>query len=391
MNTITFIISTKKKSNTSIGGHYYSLITYLNVLKSTFNLNVLHYNELDKTILGNYDFSGINYYTYNKRNKDYKNVVEGSSIVVMFGSFYNITKIRKICLIKKIPIISVKPGGATPKRYYPYFDGIICFSAENYNWFKTKYLYRSKSNIILLQNRIEKIEINHNRINNFKFIRKDSINILRISRINKTFYEAFHKTVNLHKELLKSGVNVNTVLIGIVEDKDVLAKLEKEIDGLDNMNILTNPEHIDNAKEFIPLFDIVTGIGRGFMEAAAERKIVLGFSKNYSIPIVIDKDNYEKFKNVNFSLRSIYSGKNEESELHKIINTINIKTNKLGNQNFLFEMFDRDYNANRIVDTFRTTEIKKNDSKYLICLDKVVSLLRQYIRTIKKSINKTNK
>jgi len=383
MKTISFIISTKKDSNTGIGGHYYSLMTYLNVLKSSFDLNVLHFNELDKTILDSYDFSGINYYSFNKKKKDYENVVAASSLVVMFGSFYNITNVRKICLVKKIPIISVKPGGASPQRYYPYFDAIICFSSENYNWFKTKYLYKSKTNIILLPNRIEKNEINHNRINNFSFIRKDSINILRISRINKNYYEAFHKTINLHKELLNYGINVNTVLIGLVEDKYVLAKLGKEIEGLDNINILTKPEYTNNAKEFIPLFDIVTGIGRGFMEAAAEKKIVLGFSKNYSIPIIVDSDNYEYFKKVNFSLRSRYKGLEEEEEYNKIINTINNIKSKGKIQNFLFEKFNSDYNAKKISEMFNSIEIYKRDSQLLIYLDSIIIFLKRIKKAVK--------
>lgn len=348
---ILFVITSSRDSNSGFGGHYYSLLTYVEVLKTYFNIYILHYSEEKESILD--QKIGDSPFYIKTNNIDSFDIEKiNPSIVIFFGASYIKTYSLKHKLIKlAIPVIGLKPGGKKPK-YYPFYDYIICFSKNDYDWFTNYYTFNKVSNIIYLPNRVLKHPPNNKRIDQLSITSPIQLNLLRVSRINNTYYESFIKTINLHKKLKKNNINVNTVIVGNCEDISILNRLYEIIINIPNITILTDSKYTNNAVELIPLFNVVAGIGRGFMEAVAQNTIVLGFSKSYDIPVLVDKTNYYDFKKNNFSLRVEWIGGTEEEEYLKIIKTLNKSTDNL---NYMYKKFLDDYDAMKIIYVFKKT------------------------------------
>lgn len=348
---ILFVITSSRDSNSGFGGHYYSLLTYVEVLKTYFNIYILHYSEEKESILD--QKIGDSPFYIKTNNIDSFDIEKiNPRIVIFFGASYIKTYSLKHKLIKlAIPVIGLKPGGKKPK-YYPFYDYIICFSKNDYDWFTNYYTFNKVSNIIYLPNRVLKHPPNYKRIDQLSITSPTQLNLLRVSRINNTYYESFIKTINLHKKLKKNNINVNTVIVGNCEDISILNRLYEIIINIPNITILTDSKYTNNAVELIPLFNVVAGIGRGFMEAVAQNTIVLGFSKSYDIPVLVDKTNYYDFKKNNFSLRVEWIGGTEEEEYLKIIKTLNKSTDNL---NYMYKKFLDDYDAMKIIYVFKKT------------------------------------
>lgn len=380
MKNILFVIQSNKLFNTGLGGHYYSLLTYANILKYKFNVTILHYSNIGYSLLDEQKIDNVTYIKkkYKIKYCEYYNYAD---IVIFFSVILKISKLKKQLLKDKKYVISVKPGGVNPKFYYPFFNEIFCFSSENIQWFHKNYLYKNITKLTLLPNRIERIEKNINRLEEFGFIKPQHINILRISRINTNYIESFHKTIKLHDLLEEKGFMVNTVLVGNIKNQVEYKILLKKVENNSNITILTNTKYTNFARELIPAFDIIIGIGRGFMEAVSEKKVVLGLSKSYDFPIIVDQVNYEYFKRYNFSMRNDYFKEKNESELIKILNIIKDLHYRETIQSFLHEKFEVDYNANKILLKFHDIINKKHDStpRIILFLDYFLSLIFEMI------------
>lgn len=390
MKNILFVVASTKRDNSGFGGHYYSLLTYIDVLKKKFGITVFHYSELTETILDKRIPADVKY--IRKSSSSNIGIKKLKPDLVVFFSLpkYIALRLKLKVLYYKIPIIGLRAGGPSPRPFFQFFNYIICFSRENLKWFNNNYHFRKYSIAVLMPNRISKVPHNTERLNAFKWFKPNSINILRISRINNAFFPAFEKTINLHKKLLENQIKANTVLIGTPENDGVVKKIKDLIDDHKGVSLLTEAEYTYIAREWIPLFDIITGVGRGFMEAASENKIVLGFSRRHSIPIIVGEHNYECFMDFNFSLRNEWGGDDDDVEFNKILNLISSEKERARIESFLFKKFLDDYDSRKIIEFFEQTTFKPRAPIKAIILDTVFVIFYKIkiliISTIKKTL-----
>lgn len=227
---------------------------------------------------------------------------------------------RLVSLFTGFPLLLTKCGGSNPKRYFPYHSDIVLFSPENHVWFKEKEKFK-KTNTPVIANRVD-IDPSRQDLIRIAELRQylvpDTPVILRIARIGTGYEKSILQGIRLTERLNASGVSVQFLLIGAIQDECVFNNL-MEFSG-DNVKIITDDRFTINASELINVADVVIGTGRSFMEAALLNKVMLSPASNLSLPVLAITGRVENIFKVNFSERYKADITDEEafSELHAL-------------------------------------------------------------------------
>lgn len=361
MENITIFFSSKSNVNTGKGGAYFSLIVYKKILSNAYNPKLIHLNALKhKTVIDEETDLFLsplcsNIENYRKLKTYFKEVKP-----VVFISFSNhplILYIRWLCFKNKCKFIYVKAGGPN-YRLEQYFKNVIFFSKENYSFCEGSRYVKA----FVISNRINPFVSNEKRLLDLQkthsYPTDDVTKILRVSRLNNTYLPVFLATINLHKSLQDRGIPVMTHLIGYEEDKSITTAIKNAIGETEGITLYTDDYYTHNAKELIPLYDIIVGIGRGFWEGVACDKFTLGYANNADVPVLVTKTNVEIFKEYNFSTRV------NLPEADTFIDNINIFTSISNRKNYV-EFLKNEFDVN-----YSTTTLKQklekalNDSEY---------------------------
>ncbi|MVN92787.1 glycosyltransferase family protein [Mucilaginibacter aquatilis] len=305
MSNVAFYFSSVVGINTGKGGAYYSLLTYRNELQREYGTQVIHYNELSHPTVIDAETDVLlkpaQSFT-EKYNELWKYFKEYRPEAIFSFSQKSLTLLlRWFCLIYGCKFIYVRAGGGNYKLTQ-FFNNIIFYSNENMEFCKGKQV----KNSYLVSNRVEVPQPNNQRVSQFTTANPaeaDSLKILRVSRINFKYLQTFISAINQHKRFKEMGINVVTHLIGYEEDAKAAEEIKKQIEGVEGIKLFTDAEHTSNTQELIPYYDIVIGIGRGFWEAVAYGKLVLGFASNSEVPVLVTPQNIDTFIKYNFSDR----------------------------------------------------------------------------------------
>ncbi|NHF61381.1 hypothetical protein FK220_018655 [Flavobacteriaceae bacterium TP-CH-4] len=342
---VIFFISTVKGRNSGNGGHYRSLLTYYSQLyERGHGVQIMHYNELDSSILDSEgknlleDVKGTaNFIRKTSEMLDRSNV----DVIISFGESLQSRILRYYCWKYNILFIQVLPGGAS--RIHPlFFMNCIYFSQEN-----IKNPVDFTRNKFLLTNRIDEFSVDEELIYDFEIsYPKKTLNILRVSRICEAYLKPFLSAIKLHVFLKEKGLDVQTHLIGHIQDQKTYEILKQQVDNLEDIFVITENKYTKEVKKLMTYYNVAIGIGRGFGEAASKNLMVFGYSAKSHLPVVINQHTYEKIRAANFSPRAKVSAK------YGVDNYLNLFSSDSKDRdeycNFIYKKFTEDYLSNKL-------------------------------------------
>lgn len=379
------LISTLGHGN---GGHFYDLITVTEELQK--NIKILNVNicrneskvlNSSKIKLINLKFNVFNFlFVLKKLICIIKNnkITHVNCYDLNAFSFANILNI-----FMKIKIIYTKCGGPNPIGYYPSIDNLIIMSKENYDFFDKKEKFK-KTHKVLIPNRVDYLNRDEERILKLKkVIGKSGKVILRISRITNHYETTLFQAVNLYNNLNKNNINVKLIILGVVQNKELLYKLKNAVIKKENAFFITDNYFTHKASEIIPIADFVLGTGRGIMEASYFNKNLLTPLKNEKYPILINKNNFKELFATNFSPRNIVTNYNERENIDTIekcftndkYNDENISFVKSIHENF----FDIKNSSSKYYDFYKNCTYTKLKLYDLIRL--TTSMIKKFLKS----------
>src|SRR5690606_34104832 len=121
----------------------------------------------------------------------------------------------------KIPYSITKCGGVNP-IYYPYAEHMVLYSEENKLFFQNESKYKN-SNLHLIPNRIQKFEIDFDRIRLLQKELGDYKNVftfLRITRFKAYYHDSSLQLIKLINKLQDDGIKCCLIFIGTVESEE---------------------------------------------------------------------------------------------------------------------------------------------------------------------------
>ncbi len=228
---------------------------------------------------------------------------------------------RIAALRYRLPLVHTKAGGPNPTRWYPFAKTLICFSKENYDYFRAQPKFR-KTALHLIPNRAVEPPEDPARVAEVRALAKGAPVLMRIARIGNTYAESFRQTIRLSNELTNRGARHALVLVGVVEDQPVLEELKKMAQGLE-VHFLTDSHFTLNAAELVPAADLVVGTGRSIQEAASKGKVLLTPLAGSAMPVLVNKENVEALMVTNFSPRNVLIDYSEQQTIAMIAELTN--------------------------------------------------------------------
>lgn len=364
MENVAFYYSSKIGVNTGKGGAYYSLIAYRQELAKEYGTSLIHYKELNsETVLDDStDVLLLPGYTFKQTYKILTKYFKENKPVAMF-SFSGMPAtllLRWFCLLHHCKYIYVRAGGHN-YELSQYFTNTIFYHKESFEFCQGE---RSQ-NTFILSNRVDTPKLNEQRVTAFTNehpVPLDTLKILRVSRINNAYLPTFIAAVNQHKLLLQKGIKAVTHLIGFEEDAAAAEVIRKAIEGVEDIQLYTHDHYVINTKELIPFYDIVIGIGRGFWEGVACNKMVLGYAKNSTLPVLVTAQNIDVFMEFNCSARV------ELNSFDNFVDHLATYTDAKANASYksvLKQAFDDHYSSEFLLNKLKDVIAKSGNETYV--------------------------
>ncbi len=258
-----------------------------------FSLKGIHYLKVGRTVS-------------KKDTAQIKKFIESRNVTTVHCIHdYAVCYLRDVCRIYKIPLVTTKCGGPRPGfHYYPRISPEIVFSPADKSYFENRALFFRRPVPRLIPNRVleEPGKFDSRGLAELPVSSEDhSLKILRVARICEAYKESFMQTLALAKALRLLGIAVSVYLVGILQDRNVYGRIEKQL--TENDHLLTDDTYTRTGARHIGKVDVVVGTGRSVMEACAQRKIVLCTVSDCTYPVLLTKDNFQYFYAENFSPR----------------------------------------------------------------------------------------
>ena len=330
---VVFIISCISSKSKGLGGHYHSLLETVKALSNDHEISIISVGNIFPKALENFNIQNVKLIdlTYDKFKpfKTYKKIRncirEGQFEVIHSFDRNAFYYGRMVSYFHKIPHVLTKCGGNN-KGYLPYAKNLICFSKENFEFYKTQQKFRSIK-LELIPNRISNFNSNKEKISEIKMRSKftdgDSV-ILRISRIGNYYLRTNLNMISLVNQLNKDGVSCKGIIVGTIENESSFQKL-KEHAG-ENIHFFTEDRFTKNAKEIIDCADVVVGTGRSMMEGMSKSKIGLSPMKEGDDLALVDKSTFDELFFYNFSERCQLTNFDQLINYNKIKELLNSKS-----------------------------------------------------------------
>ncbi len=322
MKVVKLITSHGGSSYTGKGGHYYSCGIIGKTLSKHYEVEIFSLGKHPSPVLNSMSdvvnvrhiqIDNIRDLLFFHKNKKLAASIEACDVIHCYDkpSIYQGYKLgRKF----NKPVVLTKCGGPSPSGlYFPYVKDIIVFSREDVDYFSSNSRY-ADSNIHHIPNRVLPIEADYDRIRTIenKLSKDYKLKILIIARFANKYREALLQTVNFANKLRSQGVSCATILLGHIQNVNVAEEVE-ESSGEDDY-IINDKRLCNNAKQIIPIADVVIGSGRSIMEAAQFGKFLMIPAKEREYPILVTQDNIERFAKYNLTGRAINESINDNNE-----------------------------------------------------------------------------
>jgi hypothetical protein len=297
--------------NKGVGGHYFSMLSLLDM--EVFNgADILEIGYNKSPILSNlksYKFINFSFFKCIWALRELKStLLNRESINVFCFDVYSYSLIRMLLSKKSnnITITLVKCGGPNPSLYYPKTDNLICFSKENYDFFRKK---SPTSLVSLIPNRVsrEKLLASQDKVQVFEEL--IGLKILCIARIGNEYKNKFLLANELKNSILNLGDKCTLICIGSIDDSYVFSELYNTIET--NVLWLTESKYTNSASNYINAVDIVIGTGRGAVESLFLNKVTFTPANNSSRLVNINDSNFSELVSNNFSGRTSITSSDE--------------------------------------------------------------------------------
>ncbi|MFC0604076.1 hypothetical protein [Winogradskyella pulchriflava] len=320
---IVFLISSVGHGK---GGHFHDLNTIANELginNDVFIIN-LGYRKSDVFDSRNYNtffvkFNGYNFFKALGSIKSLTKKINPDAINAFDLESFAFSRLISLKFNQQNYL--TKCGGPNPKRYFPQADNLVLVSDENLDYFRQRDRYKN-TEVILIPDRVAKVNLDYTRINDFKA--KHNLTkhtILRINRIGKHYHKTMIQSVNLLKWLANKGLDVKLVILGTIQNEEILNSVLEHIrlNNLENKVIVeTSDVFTHNASELVDIGDAIIGTGRNFMEASSLNKLVFVPYNEGEYPLLVNNSNFNEILASNFSPRTKVKDFNSEINLNNI-------------------------------------------------------------------------
>ncbi len=277
-----------------------------------------------------------------------------------------------------IAVIHTKCGGPPPRRPYPAgMRDLVLFSAEDLCYFQASRRHRN-TKLHLIPNRVSACPSDHAAISDLrKRLRPGATILLRIARFSESHKKSIHDTVELARRLHRDGLNVQLVLVGVVQSREVYESV-KAIASADTV-FATDDRFTINASGLIGMADAVVGTGRGAMEAAMAGTIVLAPVSMYATPVLIRQNNIETFAERNFSPRVELAGSTEDKEYANVLGVLTSREESTRLRSYIADYAGTHFDIARVRDKY--DELYANAGK---CRAGMMDLGRGCLRSMRR-------
>lgn len=296
-----------------VGGHYFSMKAILaaSLFKNTDIIEIGYSQSPIISSLQKYDFveySLIRHIQAIRKLKSKLSLYDEVNVFCFDVFSFILLKDMSKHLDTSINLTLVKCGGPDPTLYYPPIENLVCFSEENYNFFTNRNDDGRKC-ISLIPNRVSKAELSFNQKIDEEIVNIKGVKILCIARIGIEYKKKIELAYKLKEKLKSNGLNCTLIVIGSVVQNDVFEHIKVALTN--DIVWLTAPKYTESASDFIDLFDIVVGTGRGAVEALLLNKKTYIPVNNSQDLTLTDENILAELARGNFSGRTIIPNLNE--------------------------------------------------------------------------------
>ncbi len=376
------------------GGHFYDLKVIASALNEEVEVFIINIGLNPSPVIDGIDakvynlyFNGLNFLSV--LNKIIRIVSKEKPTNIHCFDTASLSLGRIISYIKKIPLAMSKCGGPNPTGYYPTFDNLIVMSYENLNYFKQNDLYKN-TQIKYIPHRSSYIPNDNNVIDELKEIAKNSMVIMRISRITSHYESSLIQSINLANDLKERGSSIKLFIVGVIQSNPLYEKLKDLAKDNENIVFFTDDRYTINASKLIDSSDFVIGTGRGIMEAASKNKVLLTPMSNAKYPVLIDENNFESLFITNFSPRNNLSNYNDSSNFDRIVNTIQNKDKYMNAVDFIEKEYKTKFDIKTAIpmyiDFYSTMNISSK-THFFNLIRSILSTVKNIYKASKKGIN----
>jgi hypothetical protein len=354
LKTIALSICTYGKNN-GVGGHYYSLLSYAQQLKKFARVIIINIGNGGARAFEDIDYDIINVISKDLSIADLRGEARSklrqlNADIVQCFDIESYFFVRRLGPKRGLKVIVTRCGGPD-LLYFPRAANIICFSQENLDYFYGSSRHR-KANLILIPNRVPELTKDDLRIQKLKKhigIEESTFLILRIVRIGRYYEKSTGDFLRAVDTLASTGKNVRGLLIGKVEDQASLEKIKAQSKY---STIVTREDFYVDARELIPIADMVMGAGRSLMEAAYFGLPLLVPSSTNAVPVLLDQSTFTGSFRANFSER-YQSHLTDQSALNRIVNLMESSQSRIGYRSFITKKFREYFDINLIEKSYK--------------------------------------
>ena len=210
-------------------------------------------------------------------------------------------------------IIAIKPGWVNSSAWTAHSGKLVCFSQENYDYFKALPKYR-KAHLEFVPQRVYPVEVN-GEITTLLYKELclgeyDKV-VIAGGRVDLGDSDSpgkkpiFETGLALHAQLLKEGVRSFLILAGTPKNAAAEEWLKSLSARMPQVHVEMRPIYVDKLSSLVGLADYVIGMGRVAMEAMSLSKNVFIPTQNGELPVRITSDNFETIAHYNFTHRAV--------------------------------------------------------------------------------------
>lgn len=382
--SIGFIIGTFGHGR---GGHFWDLKTISEKLNSKREVIVFNIGVGPSPVLDQANVKVVNlplnaFIAFKKISEEIKRY----NVYAIYSIDNRVDFISSIvCKSFKIPLIMIKPGGPNPRGFYPVMENLIVYSSENYKYFIENAEHSGK-NVFFLPNRSSIVNINDKLVCKIKnLLPLDSFKFVQVIRITKDYYNNILQSIKLVKKLnLIQDVNVSLIVIGVVQDENIMSLLEKKSQGLP-IYFFSNNEYTKSASELLSVGDAVIANGRSVMEASSLGLPILVSAKNTNIPVLLNNKIFDSAFSVNFSPRFELplEALSERDNFDSIIQIVRDKEQLEHIKDFSKTCFNYNFNIDKVISDY--VSIADNSKYKKMSYRSTFFMLKKYISSFVKT------
>ena len=337
-----------------LGGHTRSMLEYVKAMQNLAEIRLLVFSS--------------EYPLVYKEVNDLLILVDSQFILSALLSSYKIIKdydpdiihcfdINSYCHVKftafalSKSLVLTKCGGPPAKYYFPSAANLTLFSREDADFILNNHFFQ-KSRLRVFANRVSLKHISSEDNEIFAFLQAvnqgNKFDFLQICRIGKSYKQSIIKLITLANLLNKLNIKAVFCILGVVEDQQVFDYLNSIKPS--NVRFVTDRRYTFNASQYTKAANYIIGTGRGIAESALKGQIVLAFTSNLEIPILVTSSNYDTLQYANFSMRSFASATVQE-EIVSIVSLLNKRRSITSLVEFdpnCLSLFEQDYSSSEL-------------------------------------------